>query len=85
MLQTSYSWTYIPANQQNFVVHELAMHCNATNQLFMNIPANQQNFDNPRTLAPTNKYDFTVMLAQRYYSLDINPPNLNPLIWKSYV
>lgn len=35
----------------------------ATNHLLTNcVLTNQQNFENPRTLAQTNKYDFRVML-----------------------
>ena len=32
-----------------------------TSYPWINVPMNQQNFDNPQTLASTNKYDFTVV------------------------
>ena len=40
------------------------------------IHSNQQNFDNPRTLAPSNKYDFTVRYLSNFYIIQ----NLNQVL-----
>ena len=34
-----------------------------TSYPWIKVPMNQQNFDNPQTLATTNKYDFTVLIS----------------------
>ena len=39
------------------------------------VPTHQQNFDNPQTLTPTNKNDFTVLYKIKYIHLYLNTMN----------